>query len=294
MKLSRKLIPAFAMLLISAIMMTTASYAWFSINSDVDVNGMTVSTTTSDSILVATDVITSTGPVSDAAFGTTLTQGTAGGTLNPVSTVDGVNFYYVDGGNVTGSGDAKEEEYIAYNHSNTAAFNTAYGTTGQNAVGYVEYVFQIKATNADPSNAKSLNITTLGLAYSGAVDNDQKAFRVAVFADTNEDGFTSGVGTHITTLRADDATYLTTDKAVASDSGLDTVAKLDTAATLASVGANKTEYVKVVVRLWLEGEDTTCKNNVYADLVDGTFALNLKVQFGGDAVTALTLSKADS
>ena len=42
MKATRKLIPAFAMLLIAAVMMSTATFAWFSSNSDVNVNNFQV------------------------------------------------------------------------------------------------------------------------------------------------------------------------------------------------------------------------------------------------------------
>lgn len=42
MKMTRKLIPALVMLLVSAIMLSTASYAWFASNSEVEANGMKV------------------------------------------------------------------------------------------------------------------------------------------------------------------------------------------------------------------------------------------------------------
>ena len=42
MKLTRKLIPAFVMLLVSAVLMSTASFAWFSMNETVEATGMKV------------------------------------------------------------------------------------------------------------------------------------------------------------------------------------------------------------------------------------------------------------
>lgn len=42
MKATRKLIPAIAMLLISAVMMSTATFAWFSTNTQVSAGGMTI------------------------------------------------------------------------------------------------------------------------------------------------------------------------------------------------------------------------------------------------------------
>lgn len=52
MKATRKLIPAFAMLLIAAVMMSTATFAWFSTNSDVYADGMSVTAKTSQTFLV--------------------------------------------------------------------------------------------------------------------------------------------------------------------------------------------------------------------------------------------------
>ena len=51
MKLTRKLIPAFVMLLVSAVLMSTASFAWFAMNTNVTATGMSVSAN-SDSIFL--------------------------------------------------------------------------------------------------------------------------------------------------------------------------------------------------------------------------------------------------
>ena len=279
MKLSRKLIPAFAMLLVSAIMMTTASYAWFSINTNVTAKGMKVNTTASDSVLIVEALLdgeNSEKKVDDANFTTDLSQSVTG-LLNPVSTVNGTSFFYTAGKNVEGDGDAKTDNYISYDKT---AFNTAYGTS--DAVAYVDYVFQIKATNASTSDAKDLYITALDLTYEGASDNNQKAFRVAVFAEEyNGSAFTKGVGTLKTILAPKDAAYHTDGSAVSSTTEVTAIDTdvLGANATLANIPANSTKYYKVVVRLWLEGEDTTCKNDTFANLAaDKGWALNLTIE----------------
>ena len=43
MKLSKKLIPAIGMLMLSAVMLATSSFAWFSMNESVTATGMSVS-----------------------------------------------------------------------------------------------------------------------------------------------------------------------------------------------------------------------------------------------------------
>ena len=56
MKKMRKIIPALAMLLVSAIMMSTASFAWFSMGTTATVDGMKVKATASSSLIIDNDV----------------------------------------------------------------------------------------------------------------------------------------------------------------------------------------------------------------------------------------------
>ena len=53
MKKMRKIIPAFAMLLVSAIMMSTASFAWFSMGTTATATGMEVKATASSSLVIS-------------------------------------------------------------------------------------------------------------------------------------------------------------------------------------------------------------------------------------------------
>lgn len=52
MKKMRKLIPAFAMLLVSAIMMSTASFAWFTMNDEVTATGMNIQAQATGSLVI--------------------------------------------------------------------------------------------------------------------------------------------------------------------------------------------------------------------------------------------------
>ena len=76
MKNTRKLIPALAMLLLSAVLMSTASFAWFSMNTEVKATGMTVQATTPASLEIAT--------TSDGAWTYDATLTTTKTGLNPV------------------------------------------------------------------------------------------------------------------------------------------------------------------------------------------------------------------
>ena len=55
MKFSRKLLPAIAMLLISAVMMSTASFAWFSTNTTAKANGISVQISAAKNLLISAD-----------------------------------------------------------------------------------------------------------------------------------------------------------------------------------------------------------------------------------------------
>lgn len=69
MKKMRKLIPAFAMLLVSAIMMSTASFAWFTMNDQVQATGMQVQAKASGNLLISENPMTATAKDIKVDFG---------------------------------------------------------------------------------------------------------------------------------------------------------------------------------------------------------------------------------
>ncbi|MBR4769390.1 MAG: hypothetical protein IK090_00495 [Clostridia bacterium] len=291
----KKIIPALALLLVSAVLLATSSFAWFSMNTTVTVTGMEVKTKVSSNLQIKEDTLDSTTRIADANFTTAVDESTTYATpalLEPVSTVDGVAFFFTT--NALSNGDAVADEYTAYNAAEVptsgelTAFNTRYGSTG--AVGYVDYVFQLKAVNT--ANAgKDIKITKLDLIYGGASDNS-KAYRVALFVeDLGETGSapTGGSGTLKGIYAPSGATNQTANKAVsATDAAPTTISTTayNTVSNIATVPAEKTNYYKVVIRLFLEGEDTTCKNDTYAALT-GNWKLNLELRLD-DADTTNT------
>ena len=84
---------------------------------------MNFTATVQDNLFIATDTLDSTVKKSDADFNTALVQNVSG-LLQPVSTVDGVNYYYSSAANVKGNGDTKTDEWISYDPSDTGAFKT--------------------------------------------------------------------------------------------------------------------------------------------------------------------------
>lgn len=356
----KKLIPALALLVVSAILMGTSTFAWFSLNSKVNVTGMTVTTKIGDSLQIAGDTLGSTAKKAESNFSNGLYQPVYG-LLEPVSTTNGTNFWYTSTTNVKADGNAIADEYVAYNRTTNEGKNAfdknysfAYDDDDEDCMGYVDYVFQIKATNTADS-ATALKMTSVNLIYNDATlagDNltKIKAYRVAIFVeDITSSDPAGGVGELKTILSQADSAYFNTvtynvkNDAVGTTSGSDglfeyidgdlygnnadptaatkwyttnslstaadvtpyvtvtteatakttgkqmavngtstlgTVSNFNTAATLANVTENSTEYFKVVVRMWLEGEDTTCNNETYLEL-DGVWTLDLAIELGG-------------
>ena len=230
--------------------------------------------------------------------------------------------------------------YVAYGESTTqtdttagktgydAAFQSAYGNTSYTATdfdtayGYVDYTFYLKAT-ADADN-QEVRLTKCDLDYTGGTEGATKgalstttgqvdaAWRIAVFSkEVTAQGGTGILGTvdpaadgedAATILKLSGATEFDPGKAVNSAGTRDSVTYGDDAVlgTLAHTG--DTAYYKVVVRVWLEGEDTTCKSSTYAALQDGQWALDLDLWLtdsnetgtGKTAVTNITSNTWDA
>jgi hypothetical protein len=300
------------MLTVSAMMLSSSTYAWFTMNKEVTVTGMEVKTKVGDNLLIAQDTLTSTTKQDEANFKTSDVD-LLGAVLEPASTIDGKDFYYTDSFNVGGNGAALNATYKGYNESvafdNTdakkaaydSAFMTNYGTTidastnpisKTNALyGYVDYVFQLKANNTS-SDSKYLNVTSITLTQGDNETDSLQAFRTAIFAEkfgaTTTDAFTASAGNLVTILSSEAGTagnnYFTNGQAVANTAALGAVTRLNSNANLATVAAGATEYYKVVVRLWIEGEDEKCNNSVFNTLTD-RWALSLKIEMK-DSVTA--------
>ena len=197
---TKKLIPAVSMLTVSAMMLSTATYAWFTMNKDVTITGMQMKTVVQGNLLISDNN-------KEADYTTQQLTQTRAALLEPVSSIsgyDGTFFYTV---NAKGNGDAVSNNYTAYNENGTplttgaydlianantteagthpttqgagkagvdSAFNTAYGRTASatadaayaNAYGYVDYVFYLKATG-DATDTQ-IKMTKCNMLYNNA------------------------------------------------------------------------------------------------------------------------------
>lgn len=303
MKKTKVIIPALGLLVLSTAASISGTVAWFSVNSTVSVSGMTVETKVASSVLIAGDTIDSTAKKADNLFDNGPLSQVVSGILEPVSTVDARQFYYTT--NALANGDAKTDAYTLY--SSQAAFATAYGQTGEETVlPYVDYVFQLKVSNTG-ANVEDLKVTSLNLAYTpkGEEDDSNKAFRVAFFVEniTSSNptgtlavstGSANGIYAPSTAANFSDAgghNFAVSGPAAVTQMANDYNALTKLAEVPVATASVPASYYKVIARLYIEGEDTTCKNDTFA-LLNGDWALTMDITLGtnNSNVSALTLA----
>ena len=265
------ILPALATLVLTGVASVTGTVAWFTANRAVTVSGMAITAKAGSNLLIAGDDLTSVQQKADSEFAATLTQTISVNELAPASTVNAKNFFYTDSAKADGSID-------------TGKYDEA--TNNETKKYYVDYVFQLKAINTETSE-QSLYINSIGISYDEAADDTDKAnlekaakaFRCAFFLETARTTAGSEFSADTTTVTngmkfiytPKDAANQTNGKAVKSASTGD---KANSSADLGDVSylstktayetvATGTHYYKGVARLWLEGEDTSCTNDLF-------------------------------
>lgn len=130
----KKLIPAVAMLTTSAVMLSTATYAWFTLNREVEVKGLQMSATASNSLEISLgDLSTDEGAATigapangSATWSRFITVGEyykEVGKLKPASSADGLHLYKIkDESNIYAGGTKVKDdaEVVAVANDNTA------------------------------------------------------------------------------------------------------------------------------------------------------------------------------
>lgn len=280
MKKTKVIIPALGLLVLSTAASVTGTVAWFSANNRVNVSGMKVSTKVKGNLLIAAN------NSSDSNYSSSDLLQEVSGVLEPVSSINGIDFYYTKE-NVSGTG--ATTDVLLETYSTDSAFATYYDVAGAKA--FVDYTFYVKATS-DADNQKVI-ISKLNLLYNGSALGEEKAWRVAIFAqEVNENtaaaALASGQLKSIVAPAASPASlyftsgqaYSTAGTAATQENPAVPAAKADVTnlAANANIGTieNKgtTQRFYVAVRLFLEGEDKTCNNDTFATLTE-EYTLNL-------------------
>ena len=304
----KKLIPAVAMLTTSAVMLSTATYAWFTMSREVEVTGIKLTATTPQTIEISlgqattsntlTHGVEATAPNSDDMWTHTAATGSVYqdfGKLIPVSSVDGFNMFYTE--KATENGKKVSDVPNPFTKAETAV-GWEFKEGGKSA----ETGAVVNAAENDGSGyyldipvwfrTTSTDAVTLGLEVEikNSSDDDTKsvlykAARVAilpetksaqkVFSETEAKYYKDGkaVATAGATLAASYGDVsAATEATVTGGKVTNPDAATQVATVTASTGTGYGGAVKYYIRVWLEGEDEACWNaNAGQD-----FVINLK------------------
>lgn len=265
----RKLIPAFAMLLVSVILLSTASYAWFSMNTTVTATNMSVKATTGPSLVISASTNFTAGTVEVSKSGvdvtlmpaTAYTSGMLDGTASHAAlSAPATNLVYVaNAGDVSPStGLARTGKTLYYSAATTAAVD------GGDPGFYFDYIFYVAAEGDNDIEAGSLVINMDAVDFSGfdPAESILQAVTVQPYVDDVLVGNPIYIKDGVTaqTLVAD----LSTDPIVAGAPGEVT-------------GATKITLRVYIDGALLESEGVTYVKNI--SIVDLTRAASFDVEF---------------
>lgn len=286
MKINKKLLSAVGMLTVSATMLVTSTFAWFTMNKRAKVENLSLKATVSSNLLISPD------NSSDATYDKELKKNISA-LLAPSSTVNGVDYFYTldaaaDGHKAKGPDD--EYPFLRYTETQTLdildtyaekdkydpVFNLNYNISTANpqeaseyktAYGYVDYVMYLKATSTEENQKIVMN--KCNLLYKGDVLDD-KAWRAAVFIqETSAKTQPTSVGTLVSIIAPTGAKNHNEGLAADTISSIGTIQKENKEVIIDNtITSGNSKYYKVVIRVWMEGEDTTCTTEIYGNKTD--------------------------
>lgn len=322
----KKLIPAVAMLTASAVMLTTATYAWFTMNKEVDVSGLKMTATASDALEISLGSVTSgTNEISnveqrptDVATEISWTKSIDVGEyydtvkfIAPASSVDGTSLFKEVSSTNAGMTATDFEELAdalinasganGINVRETKSANGKLANAGEtDKAYYVDVPVHLRTSMYDATGTAKKIYCKMKIT-DGNKETDvtelYKAVRVA-FIPTNESGNITTGTTAASIWGADAETYKDNTKAVAkagkyvtsdtnsvlgepnvklSTTSVTNATGTDTGMTIPSATDHGAYgHTDFIVRVWLEGESTSCQDaNASQDWnIDFAFAID--------------------
>ena len=249
MKMTRKLIPAIAMLLVSAVMMSTASFAWFTMNSTVQATGMTVTAVAPASLWIAQPATGEGTPAWASAMGLTNENtvpqtGYAPAIIDSSTTFDAWTFKELT---------SAASQRVDVNGTLAGAQDSDYTTS--NSFFKDKFLLKLDGQTGHTAPVSVKVAISHGDAIATA-DEIWKAIKVAVVV--------SG-----TTLNFEFATL--------NQTGAQGEVTYTAAQQLVTLTAGAADATEVVVYAYIDGADTDCKNsnalNTDAFVIDLSFTI---------------------
>ena len=258
MKKMRKLIPAFAMLMVAAIMMTTASFAWFTMNSEVTATGMQIQAQADSSLVIGASPLTADGGAPKLPFASTTVNKLIPMTYNAGTTATIKGAQLADATAPKGFISAKNTGDV---NIQTGIYN---GTAFEAATYYITEEFYV-ASAGDAFNG-SLTFTLRAPSVTVAAGDGANAYAAAVYVVTDK---TDYLWADNAVIRADDARDPNAIIFIDSTEQRNTfsVNGVDVPSVVGALGtdANPAVGVKVVVRFYVDGALKDLNNKVQVD-----------------------------
>jgi len=247
-KARHKLIPAIIMLIVAAITMSTASYAWFTMSNRVEVTGVELSVVAPTNILIREK---KSGPydkfLNTVSLSTTISGIT--GKLNHASSVDGLNMFTVE--------NPTEGILLDGTLTGTASIISTSTPVASTDGYYVDFFLELVNTGEDDVTIGLDNLTIAGVANSVSGQNIEGAVRFAILENgtVSKGVFGQGEGTTVAAYSTAGTPGTTADQEVLTTSA--NVFKLLGGGD-ADNTASPTNMKSITVRVWIEGQDPDC------------------------------------
>lgn len=256
----KKLIPALCLLLVTAVIVGTSSYAWFSMSGDVYAKGMSVKATADEGIVIRLDS-TNLQTYTAGNWATTDEQAATITTaaLKSVSTPDCVNWAC-----------AKADKYDDACAEQDASEYTTVTADDNNYM--AKYTYGIRSSNAQAITGKNLAVkgVTVTKPTSAGTENLDKSIRVAIKIGDEFFIYAPFTDNENLSLVANYAS------AAAITAKAEPAAGGDVFTAVTTIPANDTD-LKVDVYVYYEGEDSNNKSKNVASTID---TLTVDLQFG--------------
>lgn len=283
MKTMKKLIPALAMLLVSAVLLGTSTFAWFSMNSQVTATGMKVKAQAEGGIVISNESKQDWKASANASHvidGTTLVATE----LIPTSTANATNWFHATSDDANDA--RKEQEVAKYAEYTKSSADATYKITESDGVGtvtmgsgtkgiYLLNKFYIQSS-ADEITLGNDGLYINSVTATSTTSNTaalNKSLRVAIVLN---DGTTS-VTRIFSPIEGADDTYK-----VKNTTSIDPInaGVQDTTTGLKNIPAYNstgTGAIEAAIYIYFEGEDSNCKSANLASTID---TIDVQVVFG--------------
>lgn len=268
MKKFKKLIPAFCMLLVSAVMLGSSTFAWFSMNNKVTASGLDVTAKSNTQFLMITGSLTGGKVVDTADLATaalTKTSGASDNKVLPVSLFNADTEWY----NKENTADKKHK----YDDGNTAVAGdwfTANSPKYDAATGTGSVITKVNKVSGDALNNYVL---TYKCYIALAKGSDNLSTRINAKVLTNNDD-TSPLASAIKvamTITQNGGTAVT--PVVVASTGTE-FGTTDSKFNLTATDAETQSYVEVVMYVYIDGFDSTINSKDFTAITG-----KIKVEF---------------